>query len=197
MQERVEAVYASGQFDRALLIYEKELAPLGDKYAQYMVGYMYLNAEGVAADKVQAAAWYRLAAERGEPLLQQTRDELISEMTAAERQASDRVFLDLWKYMGDRVLIMELIRRDMRTLRAQTGSRIPGATTNGPAVIFRPSGETVGPNYYRDIRTRLEVRIAYLDARVEINDIVVADELERIRSAEIEVKDELAALENR
>jgi len=196
MQERVEAVYASGQFDRALLIYEKELAPLGDKYAQYMVEYMYLNAEGVAQDKVQAAAWYRLAAERGEALLQQTRDELIFEMTVAERQASDRVFLGLWKYMGDRALIMELIRRDMRTLKAQTGSRIPGASANGPAVIFKPSGETVGPNFYRDIRTRLEVRIAYLDARVEINDIVVADELEKIRSAEAAVKNELASIDN-
>jgi len=84
----------------------------------------------------------------------------------------------------------------MRTLKAQTGSRIPGASANGPAVIFKPSGETVGPNFYRDIRTRLEVRIAYLDARVEINDIVVADELEKIRSAEAAVKNELASIDN-
>ena len=37
MQERVEELYAAGDFERALLIYRKDLAPLGDKYAQYMV----------------------------------------------------------------------------------------------------------------------------------------------------------------
>ena len=55
MQERVDAVYAAGDFDRALMIYEKDLAPLGDKYAQYMVGYMYLNAKGVSANRPRQA----------------------------------------------------------------------------------------------------------------------------------------------
>ena len=197
MQERVEEIYAAGEFARALLIYENDLAPLGDKYAQYMVGYMHLNGEGALQDKVEALAWYRLAAEREEPLLRQVRDELIAQLTPQEVNRSDAIFLDLWKRIGDRTLIMELIRRDMRTLRSQTGTRIPGASTSGPAVIVRPSGEPVGPNFYRDIRKRLEVRIAYLDAKVEISDIILAGELEKIRSQQARVKEELAALENR
>ncbi len=197
IQERVDAIYSSGDFDRALLIYEKELAPIGDKYAQYMVGYMYLNAESVSQSNVEALAWFRLAAERGEPLLVQIRDELLAQMSPREVAESDAVFVDLWKTMGDRVLIVELIRRDMRLLRAQTGTRIPGAAPSGPAMILKPSGETAGPTFYRDIRVRLNARIAYLDARVEISDLVLAEELERARQQHAEIKQELSAMENR
>ena len=121
-------MYTSGDYERALLIYEKELAPIGDKYAQYMVGYMHLNAEGTAQNRAEALAWFRLAAERGEPLLGQVRDEVTAKLTPAERIAAEAIFLDLWKEMGDRALLVELIERDMRTLRGQTGTRIPGGT---------------------------------------------------------------------
>ena len=162
-----------------------------------MVGYMHLNAEGIPEDNAEALAWFRLAAERGEPLLSRVRDELLSKMTPEEVSASDAIFLDLWKSMGDRALLMELIRRDMRTLRAQTGTRIPGAASSSSAVIYKPSGEVAGPNFYRDIRNRLTVRIQYLDTRVEISDDVLADELREIRSQEEAVKQELSAMENR
>ncbi len=197
IQEGVEIVYSSGDFDRALLIYEKELAPIGDKYAQYMVGYMYLNAEGVSQSNADALAWFRLAAERGEPLLVQIRDQLLGQMASREVAASDAVFVELWRTMGDRALISELIRRDMRLLRAQTGTRIPGATTSGPALILKPTGETVGPTFYRDIRTRLDSRIAYLDGTVEIDDSALAEELEGARKQHAEMKQELSAMENK
>ena len=60
MQERVEELYVAGNFDRAFFIYENELAPIGDKYAQYMVGFMHLNAQAVPQNKARALAWYRL-----------------------------------------------------------------------------------------------------------------------------------------
>ena len=197
MQERVDAVWNAGDYERALLIYEKELAPIGDKYAQYMVGFMHLNAQGVPEDRAQALAWFRLAAERGDPLLVQVRDELAARMTPDELKASDQLFVGLWQEMSDRVLLMELIRRDIRPLRAQTGSHIPGAVVTGPAVIYRPRGAPVGPNFYRNVRTRLEARLKYLDARVEISDDIVAGELEKIRNESAELKEELAAMDNR
>ena len=40
-QERVEQLYISKSYERAYFIYRKELAPRGDKYAQYMIGYMH------------------------------------------------------------------------------------------------------------------------------------------------------------
>ena len=42
-QEKVDALFEKGDYERAAFIYREELAPLGDKYAQYMIGYMYLT----------------------------------------------------------------------------------------------------------------------------------------------------------
>jgi hypothetical protein len=197
IQERVESVYQSGDYARALLIYEKELAPIGDKYAQYMVGYMHLNGQGTEPDSAEALAWYRLAAERGESLLVRTRDQLAASLTPEERDRADGTFIDLWKAMSDRVLLVDLIRQDMQILRQQSGSRIPGAEVSVPTIVYTPDGVPAGPNYYRDVRARLDARLAYLDARVEISDDIVAAELERIRRRESEIKRELAAMERR
>ncbi len=194
-QERVEALYDSGEYKRALFIYERELAPLGDKYAQYMVGYMHLNAQSVSQDSVSALAWYRIAAERGEPALRQARDELLESMTAPDVAVSNRIFLDLWQSIGDTKLIMELIREDMNTLKRRTGSRIRGAPTSGPALIYRPSGELLPPNYYRDVRVRLETRLNFLEIKVEIKDIDVESDDEALKLLEQQVQSELAALE--
>ena len=47
----------------------KECAPLakaGSAEAQFYVGYMYANGNGVRKDAVQAVSWYRKAAEQGD-----------------------------------------------------------------------------------------------------------------------------------
>mgnify|MGYP001824195457 FL=1 len=196
IQERVEDTYLSGNYRRALLIYEQELAPIGDKYAQYMVGFMHLNAQGTAPDRVEALAWYRLSAERGTAQMAQVRDQLIASMSDAEVAASDARFIELWREMSDRVLIVELIQRDMEILREQTGSHIAGARGGNPVQIIRPDGEPVGPTFYQDLQARLEARIEYLDAKVEISDEIIVQELERIREEEAAIKDELAVMQN-
>jgi len=194
-QERVEKLYEAGEYDRALLIYEKDLAPLGDKYAQYMVGYMHLNAKGIAQDKVAALAWYRIAAERGEPVLLLARNKLIDSMTPVELAVSNRIYLDLWQTIGDTKLIMELVREDMSTLKRRTGTRIQGTAASGPALIYRPTGELFPPNYYRTVRVRLESRLNYLEIKVEVRDVNIASDDEALQLLEEQVKAELAALE--
>ena len=67
IQQKVDRLYDAGFFERAYFIYRNELVPIGDKYAQYMVGFMYLAGLGIEQDSVAALAWYRLAAERGSP----------------------------------------------------------------------------------------------------------------------------------
>jgi len=195
MQERVEELYTAGNYERALLIYQKELAPLGDKYAQYMVGYMHLNALGTEQDRAEALAWYRLAAERGEPVLMKVRDDMVAEMPAAEIAESNRIFINLWKTIGDSTLLMDLIRRDMNTLRARTGSRISTSQSSGPALVFRPTGEQEGPNFYRDVRYRLEARLSYIATSVEVTDIEMQNDIADIRLLEEQVRQELAALD--
>ncbi len=194
-QKRVDQLYSAGEYERALFIYERELAPRGDKYAQYMVGYMHLNTHGVPQDKATALAWYRLAAEREYEVLQQARDELAAGLTQAEIDASNRIFLDLLQEIGDTRLLMKLIRRDMNTLRGRTGTHIRGATSGGSTVIIRPSGMIEDPNFYRDIRLRLEARLSYLETKVEISDIALDSGDKEIRMYEEQAKSELAALE--
>ena len=193
-QERVEELYMAGSFERALLIYEKDLAPLGDKYAQYMVGYMHLNGQGVDIDKSEALAWYRIASERGEPVLVRARNELTSAMNDAEIARANRSYIELWKSIGDTSLIMNLIRQDMNVLKERTGSRIAAAQGSGPSIVYKPTGQMAGPNYYREIRLRLEARLTYIDTKVEVTDVALQPEYDEIQSLENQVRQELAAL---
>jgi hypothetical protein len=192
--ERVEEVYGKGDFERALLIYEKELAPLGDKYAQYMVGFMHLHGQGVSQDNISALAWYRLSAERGESALNQARDDLLATMAPADIEASNREFLELWQISGDTRILMRLVRDDLNTLKARTGSRVRTSTTSAPATIVRPSGEILAPDFYRNVRVRLETRLSYLETRVEISEIGLESDDAALQSIDAQVRSELAAL---
>lgn len=194
-QKRVDELYTAGDYKRALFIYQKELAPRGDKYAQYMVGYMHLNSHGVQQDKVRALAWYRLAAERGNEVLVRARDELVVNLTDAEIAASNQMFLDLLRRIGDTKLIMTLIQRDMDTLKSRTGTHVRGSTAGGSTQIISPDGRMQDPNFYRNLRLRLEARLNYLETRVEINDIALETDNDALRRFEEQVKQELAALE--
>ena len=50
------------------------------------------------------------------------------------------------------------------------------------------------PNYYRDIRLRLEARLNYLETKVEISDITLESDYDGLRMFQEQVKSELAAL---
>jgi hypothetical protein len=194
-QKRCDELYAGGDYKRALFIFEKELAPRGDKYAQYMVGFMHLNGHGVPQDKVTALAWYRLAAEREHEVLQQARDELAATMTQEEIETSNRIFVDLLKEIGDTTLIMALIQRDMNTLKARTGTRIATSGVSGPVVIYRRSGQIENPNFYHHVRRRLEARLNYVETTVEISDIPLESDDYELREFEEQIRADLTALE--
>lgn len=195
IQKRVDELFAAGEFKRALFIYEKELAPRGDKYAQYMVGFMLFNGQGAAQDPVSALAWYRLAAEREHEVLEQARNELAAAMTEDQIEASNRLFVNLLKEMGDTTLLMKLIQRDMNTLKNRTGTRITASNLSGPIVVYKRTGEMEDPNYYRNVRRRLEARLNYLETKVEISDIPRATDYDEIRDFEEQIKADLIALE--
>lgn len=59
-----EHAYKAGDYKTALREW-RPLAEQGDVHAQYQIGLMYANGEGVAQDHVEAVRWYRLAAEQG------------------------------------------------------------------------------------------------------------------------------------
>jgi TPR repeat protein len=61
--------YERGEYERALQFY-RPLADQGQLMAQYMVGLMYANSQGVPLDYGEAMKWLRKAADQGEPKAQ-------------------------------------------------------------------------------------------------------------------------------
>ena len=196
-QRLVEELYESKQYKRSRIIYEKELAPIGDKYAQYMVGFMLLNGQGSAINRPAALAWYRLAAERKEPLILQARDSLFASMTQVEIVLSNEIFVELWREIGDNRLILDLVQRDLDTLRAKTGSRLAGSSTSPITIVNMRTNEVHSEASYARIQKRIELRLEYLDANVEIVDVDLNDEFAVKKSLESEIRKEMAALDMR
>jgi len=121
-QEKADDYFAKGNFDKAMSIYRDDLAPVGDKYAQYMVAYMYLAGKGAQEDAIVASAWYRLAAQRENEQYVRIRDGLLSLFNDEQRSRSDLLYVDLRREMGDLVLVQKLIREDINVLRRRTGT---------------------------------------------------------------------------
>jgi hypothetical protein len=123
-QEKADAYFAKGKYDKAMAIYRDDLAPVGDKYAQYMVGYMNLAGYGVPQDAIVASAWYRLAAQRENDQYVRIRDGLLALFNDEQRVRSDQLYVDLRRKMGDLVLVRKLIRDDIDILHRRTGTEL-------------------------------------------------------------------------
>lgn len=195
IQERVEGVFSSGDYERALLIYEKELAPLGDKYAQYMVGFMHLNGKGVDEDPAEALAWYRLAAERGEDSFIKASEALRETLEPAELERSDERFAAIWQRYGDRKLILDLISGDLEFLRRKDGAANGLAVGQGTTVsiVAGYAGNQTSESYYRWVRQRLEERLQYLSSTKDAEEAGI-DDPDIVEALETEVRQELKAL---
>jgi len=169
-QSKAETLYERGDFRRALFIYEKELAQTGDKYAQYMTGYMYLMGQGAAADPVLASAWYRLASERKAPQFIAVRDQLLGTLSEEQRDRSDELYVGLRKELSDVALVMNLMLGDLRKLSGgTTGSRL--GNTSSPVTIVDPqTGLTLPAAIYEDrIRDRVQKRLDFVTAQLDID----------------------------
>ncbi len=179
VQAKANDLFESRDYDRAFTIYRHDLAPIGDKYAQYTVGYMYLNGLGVAEDAIMASAWYRLAAERasGEFLL--ARDQLLTGMSEANQVRSDYLYKELREQYSDAVLLLKLIREDYRMLSGITGSRTTSASSPVLSVDVR-SGESMDASErVRRIQSRIESRLAFMARTLAMSEIIVdADSLD-------------------
>ncbi len=170
VQTKAEELYVRGDFKRAHFIYTNELASCGDKYAQYMAGYMYLMGEGVPEDPVLASAWYRIAAERDAPEFIVVRDELMESFSPEQRARSDALYLDLRKKFSDLVIVMKLVEDDLEALQFETtGSRIPSRSSM-VAMIDPKSGATISADAYRKRVLRLmQSRVDFLAAQLDVD----------------------------
>lgn len=192
-QERVEELYVSGAHERAYFIYRHELAPKGDKYAQYMVGYMHFSGDGVPEDPAVALAWYRLAAERGEPSIGLARDELQTTLTPEQIARADELFAELKAELSDRVLVYALIQEDLDLLRDST-VRGSSTTSSNMLIIDRRGGYMSGDHYYQLIRNRLDARLSFLKSQVDIVDVAEAEAME-LTEIESEIEELIAEID--
>ena len=67
--EDAVATYQRGDYAKAYLLF-KPTAEKGDASAQYALGVMYANGQGVPQDYTEAVKWYRRAAEQGDAMAQ-------------------------------------------------------------------------------------------------------------------------------
>ena len=163
IQQKVERLFVADEYERAFFIYVNELAPIGDKYAQYMVGFMHETGLGTSKDVIEASAWYRLSAERDTPEFVQIRDKMMGALDDTERAASDAKYASLRRIYGDLAVLMTSIKRDNEQLTAVTGSRLAGSSGAPVTMIDPHSGRTrIRADYHRDVEKRMHERIAML-----------------------------------
>ena len=194
VQQKAEDLFDAGEYRRALFIYENELAPIGDKYAQYMVGYMHLTGAGVPEDPALAAAWYRLAAERDNPHFIAIRDQLTESLNAFDRGRSNAIYSQLMHKYSDAVLMLDLIRNDLVSGSARTGSRLPSGS--GPVTIIDPrTGMSISADEYnRQLHRRIQSRLAYLARLLDLDGVDMDAQRLDVDALEQAVDDYLASV---
>jgi len=179
-QQKVDSLFEKGDYERAYFIYREELVPLGDKYAQYMVGYMTLVGKGVASDVIAGSAWYRLAAERGDSSFKQASDEVWGLLNDEQRRASTQQYLLLRRQFSDAMIVTDLIEKDLDLLQ----SRIE---------VKALSRDLVGAQYFNNDEiakreaeaiSRIEDRLEFIAAAFQNPGLLSDDEVRRIEQVE-------------
>lgn len=199
VQAKAEELFQREHYQRAHIIYRNDLAPIGDKYAQYMLGFMSLGGLGVEQDHVLASAWYRLAAERGEPdEFVAIRDELLDQLDPADRQRSDAIYLQLRSEYSDIAIRMRDAHVAFESLQqVTTGSRLSGSPLTAVMIVEPHAGSSV-PGDVRNQRTlrRIQGHLDYVTAQLGI-DSMEAEGITRSSLADLEARvgDYLARLE--
>ena len=172
IQKVAERRFDAGEYRDAYWYFTRELVPIGDKYAQYMVGYMTANGLGTERDPVRAAAWYLLAAERGHKDLLAQSKAALETLSPEQRMRAQQILGSLKAEYGDKELIERLIRRDIDRLRDTTGQRTRSWRCNRASNlrVYRPGqalGSIDGSRYCQMINDRIDARIEYLTGYVE------------------------------
>ena len=164
-QEKAATLYTNGDYSQSLKIYAQELSPIGDKYAQYMVGFMHLAGQGVARNLKVALAWYGLAAERQTEEFVSSRNDLRALLNKSQIEYSDILLKELKRTIGDKALIIPLIRKDIKQLKSQpTGSRV-GANSIMLFKIYM-SGDHWYDRLPIQTRARIRARMKFLQHHI-------------------------------
>lgn len=166
-RERADEFYRKREFRRAFFIYKDTLAATGDKYAQYMTGYMLYLGQGTPVDTPTAAAWLRLAAERGEERFVTVRDRVEGRLTDAETAAAAKTYAELAPEFGDKAILEKLVREDRNRLATRGGTRVGANVGSGRVNVG--GNEVDAKEYFEGLESRLRARELYLE-QIEARD---------------------------
>jgi uncharacterized protein len=142
--------YERRQFEDAMRYFQRA-ARFADKPSQGMVAEMLWNGDGAPVDRIAAAAWMSLAAERGYTMMVLRRDTFLAALDADERRRSDAACIALMAEFGDAVAQPRLERRLRQELRNVTGSRT-GFVGAVQILLPSPTGtmQIDGSQFYQD-----------------------------------------------
>jgi len=144
------ALFEEGQLEAAHGAFLRS-ARFADKAAQAMVGEMYWDGIGVAADRALAYAWMDLASERGYKNFVVMRERFWARMSEEERERALQEGAALYEEFGDAVAKPRLESRLRQGRRELTGSRT-GFAGSLQIMVQGPNGEYSidGSTYYAD-----------------------------------------------
>ncbi|MGK7296133.1 MAG: tetratricopeptide repeat protein [Candidatus Wenzhouxiangella sp. M2_3B_020] len=146
--ERGNTFFRQGDYAAAAEYY-RLAAHWADKLAQFNLGMLYVNGDGVERDPLRGWAWIRLSAERGYPKFARVANDIWDRFGPGHREAAMAILEnELEPEYGDEVAI-ERTAREMRRdrLRATAGGSRVGA--NRALYVTGRGGQWVrGGEYY-------------------------------------------------
>ena len=122
-QQQADEFYEAGEYRKAYRKY-RDLAKVGDSFAQYRVSTMNLYGHGMSKDPVEAYGWSVLAAQNGHPDLAQYRDLLLQALPADDREGARELAEKYMSRYGNLALAERARRNARRQLSGCTGSRL-------------------------------------------------------------------------
>lgn len=188
IQQKVDSLFEDGEYERAMIIYRNELAPLGDKYAQYMVGYMHLAGKGIEQDVSAAAAWFRLAAERRDEMFARASEQLHARLSDEDRTQANQLFVGLRRELGDAALILELVEEDIALLRRSRQD----STLVQRAVDRSAAGSSI--QSFNGLESRIRARLDYVGTALRTDPFAIDAEVERLRELRRRAEDLIRGL---
>jgi TPR repeat protein len=179
-QRKVDELFEKGDYDRAYFIYREELVPLGDKYAQYMVGYMNIVGKGVPRDYIAGSAWYRLAAERGDEKFSQARDEVWELFSDEQRIQSDKKYAEMRMDYSDAMIIANYVEKDLELI----SRRLQRSTLSNDLVNSQNQFDADRAQLVEEAQRRIQSRLTFLSDTIASGRPMATAEIERIREVE-------------
>lgn len=179
-QQKVDELFEKGDYERAYFIYREELVPLGDKYAQYMVGYMNIVGKGVPRDYIAGSAWYRLAAERGDASFSRAQDEVWQRFDDEQRLQSDKKYAEIRLDYSDAMIIVRYIEQDLELV----SRRAQRATLSNGLVDAQRQFDSVRPEQVEEAKQRIQSRLEFLRETIASGRPMAAAEIARIKEVE-------------